>query len=98
MTMKSGPGEFARRLREIVRSCGDRGFAQNHVVFMDKNHPKDQIEKIISEVSQNLPMNVQGKFLYLIPECEPSKCRFQLPMSAQFLLQAFSRCQKRTTH
>lgn len=52
LTMKSGPGEFARRLKEIVRSCADRGFAQNHVVYLDKNHPKDQIEKIISEISQ----------------------------------------------
>lgn len=49
--MKSGPGEYARRLKDITRSCGDKGFAQNHMVFCDKNTPKDQIEKVISEIS-----------------------------------------------
>jgi len=54
-------------LKDITRSCGDKSFAQNHVIFLDKNHPKDQILKVISEISAQLPINVQAKFLYLIP-------------------------------
>jgi hypothetical protein len=38
-------------LKDIARNCGDKSFAQNHVIFFDKNHPKDQISKVISEIS-----------------------------------------------
>lgn len=66
-TQKSGPQEFSRKLRDVVKGCGDSHFNKNHIVFLDKNHPKDAIGKVISEISQSLPGNVKGKFLYLIP-------------------------------
>jgi len=73
-------------LKDITRSCGDKSFAQNHVIFLDKNHPKDQILKVISEISAQLPINVQAKFLYLIPQCDESQNVKQMPFTAQFLL------------
>ncbi len=65
--MKSGPAEYARRLKDIVKSCNDKSFKTNHLVFLDKNHPMDAIKKVISEINNNLPFNVQAKFLYMIP-------------------------------
>lgn len=42
MTQKSGPQEFARRLAEIVRTCNDKSLVkENHIVFIDKNYPRD---------------------------------------------------------
>ena len=40
-TMKSGPSEFTIRLKQIIKSCNDKSFKSNHVVFLDKNYPKD---------------------------------------------------------
>ena len=89
-TLKSGPAEYARQLKDIVKSCNDKSFKTNHLVFLDKNHPMDAIHKLITEISSNLPFNVQGKFMYLVPAVKSRV--LELPFSSQFLLQAFSRC------
>lgn len=66
-TMKTGPAEYSRRLRDICQELNSSSHKENHIVFLDKNHPKDAISKIISEISSNLPKSVAPKFLYLIP-------------------------------
>jgi hypothetical protein len=80
----------------VVKGCGDSGFKGTHLVFLDKNHPKDAISKVISEISQSLPGHVMGKFLYLTPMVSDSV--FDLPFSLQFIVQTYARCQKRTKH
>lgn len=40
-TMKSGPAEFAARLKRIVRNTANSDHAENHLVFLDKNHPEN---------------------------------------------------------
>lgn len=86
MTLKSGPAQYAQRLKEIVKSCGDKGFQENHLVFLDKNYPKDQIDKIISEIQGSLPFNIAGRFLYLIPDCNLDHSVLSTPMTASFML------------
>lgn len=81
-----------------MKGCGDKGFKENHLVFLDKNYPRDQIDRIISEVNGYLPGNVVGRFLYLIPQCDINNSIFDLPVTASFLLQAMARTQKRTNH
>lgn len=83
-TQKSGPQEFSRKLRDVVKGCGDNQFKSKHLVFLDKNHPKEAIGKVISEISQSLPGNVKAKFLYLIPLVNASV--LELPFSFQFML------------
>lgn len=39
MTLKSGPCEFIQRLKKIAKLSNDKGFKENHIVFIDKNHP-----------------------------------------------------------
>ena len=97
-TMRSGPTEFAQRLKAICKSCGDKGLAQNHIVFLDKNHPKDVIGKVISDISSNCPVGLTPKFLYMIPEIMPKTALQDYPFSATFLLQSFARGLKRTAH
>jgi len=47
MTQKTGLQEFNNRLRKICEKCD---VSANHVVFVDKNIPKDQIERVISDI------------------------------------------------
>jgi hypothetical protein len=98
MTMKSGPAEYSRRLRGICESSNSPSNKENHIIFLDKNHPKDAVSKIISEISSNLPKNVHAKFVYLIPKIERKAYVYGLPLSASFLLQTMSRCQSRSEH
>jgi cell wall assembly regulator SMI1 len=85
--MKSGPREYARRLAELVRNCGDKGHQPNHIVFLDKNHPCNAITKAQEEVTSNLPGNVRAKFMYMIPEVDTSKAGVQgIPFTPSFLL------------
>ena len=57
-TAKSGPAEYSRQLREICQKSNSSGHKQNHLVFLDKNHPQDAISKVISEISSSLPKDV----------------------------------------
>lgn len=66
-TTKSGPAEFTRRLKDIVQNLNHSNHKSNHIVFIDKNHPKDAVEKAISEIESNLPKNIQAKYFYLVP-------------------------------
>lgn len=70
----------------------------NSVVFLDKNHPKDSVAKVIDEIEANIPRNVDSQFVYLVPEIDPRTSICRLPFSASFMLQAFARCQKRSSH
>lgn len=69
-TAKSGPAEYSRRLRGVCERSGSSANKENHLIFLDKNHPKDAVSKLISEISQSLPKNVHPKFLYLIPQID----------------------------
>ena len=97
-TAKTGPAEYSRRLKQICQSFNSSNLKENHLVFLDKNHPKDAIEKLIDEIWSSLPKNVEPKFLYLIPQIDPKNFVYNLPLSASFILQALSRCQKREDH
>jgi hypothetical protein len=67
-------------------------------VFIDKNYPRDQIQKTAQEIQSNLPQGVNDRYLYMVPDIDPKTCIYKLPFSASFMLQAFSRCQKRKDH
>jgi len=69
-TIKSGPAEYSRQLRVLCERQGSSKNKENHIVFLDKNHPKDAVPKLISEISSNLPKNVHAKFIYLVPQIE----------------------------
>jgi hypothetical protein len=97
-TMKSGPAEYGRQLRGVCERSGSSKNKENHLVFLDKNHPKDAVSKLISEISQFLPKNVHAKFLYLIPRINRKYQVYALPLSTSFMLQVMSRCQSRTEH
>ena len=68
--MKSGPAEYSRQLRGLCEQSGSSNYKENHLVFLDKNHPKDAVPKLISEISSYLPKNVHAKFIYLVPQIE----------------------------
>ena len=42
-----------------------------HVVFIDKNHPNNGIDKCIDEVSDNVPDDVDLRVMYMVPDIEP---------------------------
>ena len=94
-TMKSGPAAYAQQLKQIVRSCGDKGWSTNHVVYLDKNYPKDAVSRIIAEIQEQLPGNVYPRYVYLIPESEGF---LEYPFSANFMAQTFARTQNRSAH
>jgi hypothetical protein len=68
------------------------------LVFIDKNFPKDAIGKVMTDVEDVLPSNVDAKYYYLIPDVNTNDQILRLPLSASFMLQTFARCQKRTEH
>jgi hypothetical protein len=84
--MKSGPAEYSRRLRSVCERSGSSVNKENHLIFLDKNHPKDAVSNLISEISQNLPKNVHPKFVYLVPKIDQKYQVYGLPLSASFML------------
>ena len=53
-----------------MQQVGNKEFSDKHIVFMDKNHPSNAIDKVLDEIIDNLPGNVQGRYLYMIPDCD----------------------------
>lgn len=74
----------------------DKPSSSVHVIFIDKNHPPNGLDKTVSMINQNLPRDCVSKKLYLIPKIySPIK---DYPFSTQFFLQCYYRLQKRVEH
>ena len=56
-TQKQGPAEYARQLKKL---CSNLGSEEKHIVFMDKNHPENAVDRLISEINSYLPFNVNA--------------------------------------
>jgi predicted helicase len=83
-TAKSATAEFFKRLTKLIKEC-DKTFSNVHIVFIDKNHPINAVDKTKTLIKQNLPpQGVHAKLLYMVPEInDPER---QYPFSARFLL------------
>ncbi|CDW91204.1 UNKNOWN [Stylonychia lemnae] len=67
-----------------------------HVVFVDKNHPKNGIAKTVGLIHEKIPDGVNLKKLYLIPRITQPYARY--PLSLGFLMQCFYRLMSRENH
>ena len=66
-TGKTAGIEFSRRLENLVKNA-DKSFSPVHIIFADKNHPVNGLDKTLTLVRSKLPQGCQSKCLYLIPK------------------------------
>lgn len=69
-TAKMAGAEFQRRLEKLINGAGKAGHATVHIIFIDKNHPVNAIDKTIKTVKEKLPEGCKVKCLYLIPKIQ----------------------------
>ena len=67
-TAKSAGAEFNRRLEKLINDAGKAAHKPVHVIFIDKNHPPNAIDRTVKTINEKLPQGCKGKILYLIPK------------------------------
>jgi hypothetical protein len=65
---------------------------------MDKNHPENAVDRLISDITSYLPLNVHPQFLYMIPDLNYANGILGMPLTPSFMAQCFSRGLKRSDH
>jgi hypothetical protein len=82
----------------ILSNADNASHGSTHVIFIDKNHPNNGIDKAIDEVSDNVPEDTDLRVMYMIPSIKNGARIGGLPISASFMLQVFARAIFRDTH
>lgn len=67
-TAKSAGAEFNRRLEKLINDAGKGSHKPVHIIFIDKNHPPNAIDRTVKTINEKLPQGCKGKILYLIPK------------------------------
>lgn len=94
-TGKTATQNFNKRVEQLIRES-EKSHSCVHIIFIDKNHPPNGLDKTVGMIKQHLPVGCVSKKLYLIPKIyAPIK---DYPFSAQFFLQCYYRLQKRDEH
>lgn len=92
---------YEETVRRIVRAT-EKAKEKTHVVFLDKNHPPNGIQKAVNTVKSECPRNCRLFLHALVPKCEIpfSNCKRKVfyPFSLEFLLTCLHRIQNRTNH
>ena len=66
-TAKTAVQDFGKRVERMIRES-DKSPAPVHILFIDKNHPPNGIDKTITTINQLLPLDCVVKRLYLVPK------------------------------
>jgi hypothetical protein len=85
-TKKTAPADFSRRLEKLLKEAGKKAWAGVEVIFIDKNHPVNAIDKTRKLVRDTVPQaeKVTTKILYLIPKISNPMPNY--PFSLSFLM------------
>jgi len=49
-TARDGPKAFGNALRDIIKRSGRAGLKDTHVVFIDKNHPHNNVSRVVNDI------------------------------------------------
>jgi len=96
-TMKTGPKLYGAKMVKIIAASGN-GDSKTHVIFMDKNHPSNALDRLVGDIVDNTPNGVNLKKVYLTPAQNPMTTMKGYPFSASFMLQCMLRGQTRSVH
>ena len=66
-TAKTAGAEFFRRLEQLIAKA-DKTSSSVHIIFIDKNHPVNALDKTTTLIRTKMPKDCQTKCLYLIPK------------------------------
>lgn len=80
----------------MLRESDSPKNAKVHIVFIDKNHPVNSLDKTITMIKQNVPQECTCHMLYLIPKINNPMPQY--PFSFTFFFQVYQRLQKRDEH
>jgi hypothetical protein len=59
-TGKSASADFNKRIEKMIKES-DKPGSKVHIIFIDKNHPPNALDKTINMVKQNLPLGCAVK-------------------------------------
>ncbi len=62
--------EFNRRLEKLIHDADKPAHKQVHIIFIDKNHPTNGIDRTVKTINEKLPQGCKAKILYLIPKIQ----------------------------
>ena len=69
-TAKNAGAEFNRRLEKLINDADKGAHKPVHIIFIDKNHPPNAIDRTVKTIIEKLPQGCKGKILYLIPKIQ----------------------------
>ena len=52
----------------MYQNSNDSSLGQTHVIFLDKNHPPNALDRTVNDIIDNVPPGVISKKIYLVPE------------------------------
>jgi hypothetical protein len=96
-TAKTATIEFNRRLEKLVGDADKPSNKPVHVIFVDKNHPPNALDKTIKSVKEKAPQGSKVRCLYMVPRILQKPVP-GYPFSASFFMQCFYRIMKRDEH
>ncbi len=62
--------EFNRRLEKLIHDADKPAHKPVHIIFIDKNHPTNGIDRTVKTINEKLPQGCKAKILYLIPKIQ----------------------------
>ncbi len=83
-TGKTATIEFNKRIEKLLKDADNKKNSNVHIVFIDKNHPVNGIDKTVTMVKNNIPKECTFRTLYLIPQINDPMPNY--PFSFSFLL------------
>ena len=91
--------KFNQRLISLVKESGSSNVSDTHVIFIDKNHPVEVVDRVVAMIDENIDSDIALKKVFLIPKITQVQDRLAgLPFDVSFYLQCFSRALKRKNH
>ncbi|KAL4471704.1 hypothetical protein ABPG74_008597 [Tetrahymena malaccensis] len=102
-TGKQAGKEFSRSLSDCVSNKPLQTKAQNVFIFLDKNYPPNAIDKVVQEILENKPTNMNLQICAMMTsETEPNKYKIGsnigFPFSLNFFFNCANRVQTRAEH
>jgi len=81
-TRKSGPRAFSDRLRYLVKDSNNSANGATHVIFVDKNHPPNQMKNSLNDIFDSVPADIDFKVCYMVPDMTGQELFEGYPLSA----------------
>jgi hypothetical protein len=84
-TGKTGPKLYEAQLQKMLKTCDREGLGDTHVIFLDKNHPTNALNKTVNMIIDLVPNSVACKKMYLVPEIDENAKIPGYPVSSSFV-------------